>query len=171
MERKIILNTIAISLTIGLVGCGGGDSQSPPETPAPSVASGGSISLIGGGGMTSGTQTPPGPAGPAPVLTPEQASTPEKAIAAAVDPSKLSYFGAEGDAKAPKDSVELLDRAIQAYETLRNRTDDGDGPKWPVIKDLDMLVQYKVLRALPPAPAGQKFFMDPKTKKISLVPL
>ncbi len=171
MDHKTVLTTVALSLAIGFAGCGGGDASAPGDTPAAPLASGGSLSLSEPAPAVSGAQTPPGPTGPAPVLTPEQVSTPEKAIAAAVDPSKLGYFAAEGDAKAPKDTVELLDRAIQAYEALRNRTDDGDGPKWPVINDLNMLVQYKVLRALPPAPAGQKFVMDPKTKKVSLAPL
>lgn len=99
-----------------------------------------------------------------------QTAPPEKGITAVVDPSSSGYFKADGDAGVPKDAVELLNRAIEVYEEKRSRTDDGDGPKWPVLKDLNQLVTYRILRALPAAPMGKKFVLDPKTKKVSLSP-
>ena len=88
---------------------------------------------------------------------------------AVVEGANAAYFQAQGAAEAPKSVTELLNRAIQVYGERRQETDEGDGPTWPVISDLNQLVRYKILRALPAAPAGKKYQMDPQTKVVTMV--
>ncbi|MCD6049064.1 MAG: hypothetical protein K0Q55_467 [Verrucomicrobia bacterium] len=77
------------------------------------------------------------------------------------------YFYDKDDNFMPKDAVDLLQRAVQSYMDTRKYKAD-DSAEWPMITDLSMLVQYKVIRALPAPPPGQKFVLDPATRKVSL---
>ncbi len=143
---------------------------SVPEGPVVSDGASG-ISLTTGavkGGQDA--SQPSAPTGPVPVVPVEfsDSAPPEKQIAAVVESANAAYFGAEGAATVPKDGVELLNRAIQVYGERRQETDDGDGPQWPVISSLDQLVRYRILKALPAAPAGKKYTMNPTTKVVTL---
>ena len=77
------------------------------------------------------------------------------------------YFYDKNDVFLPKEPVDFLQRAVQSYMDTRKYKAD-DSPDWPLLTDLGMLVQYKVIRALPAAPPGQQFVLDPATRKVSL---
>lgn len=53
----------------------------------------------------------------------------------------------------------MIQKAIEIYV-------EGLGKSWP--KDLNELVQAKVLRAIPPAPPGKKWALDGKQYKVLL---
>lgn len=53
----------------------------------------------------------------------------------------------------------VLNRALEIYV---------EGMGKPAPKDLNELVQAKVLQTIPPAPAGRKWVFDPKQGKIVL---
>jgi hypothetical protein len=168
MRLKHILHTCcAASTLLVLAGCGGVDDDLGDAT----VAQGDSASALPAleGAAPQGTE----PAlNTAPVQTVEvnfsSAAPPEQQLGSVVEAANLNAFKEDGDAPAPKDAVTLLQRAIEVYGERRDRTDDGDGPKWPVFSDLNQLVKYRILRALPAAPPGKKFKLDPKTRVVTL---
>lgn len=166
---KRLQHTVLCFAVAGLLaaGCKKDTPQPAPEPPAGGGASG--ISLTGEAPTVKPTDGLPANTGPVPEVAVDlSGSAPEQQIATVVDSANAAYFQAEGAAGVPKDAVELLNRAIQVYGERRQETDDGDGPKWPVITDLNQLVRYKILRALPAAPSGKKYALDPKTKVVSL---
>lgn len=68
----------------------------------------------------------------------------------------------------PKDGVDFLQRAVRSYLSTQKYTSD-DSNELPPLTDLSMLVQYKMVKALPSPPPGQKYVLDPQSRKVSLV--
>ncbi|MEW6307045.1 MAG: hypothetical protein AB1705_26580 [Verrucomicrobiota bacterium] len=66
-----------------------------------------------------------------------------------------------------KNGLDFLQRAVAVYDEMATTKHD-DSPEWPPMTDLSLLVKYRVLRALPEAPPGQKFVYDTKTRKVTL---
>ena len=66
-------------------------------------------------------------------------------------------------------TLQFLERAVEQYDRVRPGTATADSDGWPELTDLSQLVKYRVLSKLPAPPAGQKFVLDPKTRKVSLV--
>jgi hypothetical protein len=85
-----------------------------------------------------------------------------------VHSGNIFFFDNDGNF-LPKDSVEFLQRAIQNYLSEQKYKAD-DSADWPPMTDLSLLVRYKIIRALPAPPTGQKFVLDPQTRKVSLAP-
>lgn len=165
LQHKVLCFAIAGFLAAGC------KKDTPPPAPEPPTDGGvgSSISLTGETPAVKPADGLPANTGPIPEIAVDfSSSAPEQQIATVVDSANASYFQAQGAAGIPKDAVELLNRAIQVYGERRQETDDGDGPKWPVITDLNQLVRYKILRALPAAPSGKKYALDPRTKVVSL---
>jgi hypothetical protein len=73
------------------------------------------------------------------------------------------------------DTLAALQYASEVYERLKamDYPDDEEAAKrWkprPPLTDLQQLVQYRIIRAVPAAPAGQKYVYDAQTKKVKLV--
>jgi hypothetical protein len=78
-----------------------------------------------------------------------------------------AYFVDKNGQFEPTTAQEVVERAVQTYRELRASKHD-DSPDWPAFNDLSLLVKYKILRALPPAPQGQKFVYDATTRKVTL---
>lgn len=66
-------------------------------------------------------------------------------------------------------TLQFLQRMVDHYDRVRPGTSTADSDGWPELTDLSQLVKFRVLKELPSAPAGQKFALDPKTHKVSLV--
>jgi hypothetical protein len=164
-----IVHSLAAALMLGLLsGCGGSDDETAPDLAAPPPGAGGGLPALDG----SSPEAIQPAQNTGPIQTVEvdfsSAAPPEKQIGAVVESANAALFKEDGEAKAPTDAVSLLNRAIEVYGERRHETDDGDGPQWPVISDLNQLVRYRILRALPAPPPGKKFKLDPKTKVVSL---
>lgn len=74
----------------------------------------------------------------------------------------------QDDEGKPITVVQYVQRAVDAYERMRYASVEGDKPPWPPLQDLSQLVKVGILKTLPPAPAGEKFVLDPRTQKVSL---
>lgn len=114
---------------------------------------------------------PPG----TPVAALPGGSAPYEPVPIANDGSLASYVTSrasayfqdqDGDFDA-KSAQEVVERAIAAYREIQTTKHD-DSPDWPVFNDLSLLVKYQILRALPPAPEGQRFVYDAATRKVSV---
>jgi hypothetical protein len=92
------------------------------------------------------------------------------AIAAFVTEENRDLFEDEQGRVVAQSGLQVLQRAAEAYQTYRYTAVDEDAVPWPPLTDLSLLVKYRLLRALPAAPAGQKFIIDPKTHQVALVP-
>jgi hypothetical protein len=74
----------------------------------------------------------------------------------------------------PLDTLAALQYAVDTYERLRGMDgpdDEEEAKTWkpmPEITDLQQLVRYRLIRAVPQAPAGKKYVYDPQTRKVSL---
>jgi hypothetical protein len=73
------------------------------------------------------------------------------------------------------DTIVLLEKVVEAYEMQRSLPDVCDcvpnnNRKIPALTSLEQLVQFRFIRALPPAPEGQKFVLNPETGKVTLQP-
>jgi len=145
-------------------------SGTPPPPPAsievgtPTPASG---ALPPPPGVTRSIADLPGAtaAATAPGLPPANPAGPLQSL---VNPGNVFFYDKD-DVFLPKDPVDFLQRAVQNYMSERKYKAD-DSQDWPMLTDLSLLVQYKIIRALPAAPAGQKFVLDPQTRKVSLAP-
>lgn len=122
--------------------------MAPPPPPAqPAVDMGASASVSA-------------PAAPAPTAPPPTAPT---APAVPDAPVKLE----DGDGKTIP-LIDYLNLAVTNYE--RTRSSMTEGNIWPPLTSLDQLVQYNVLRKLPPAPEGYKFVFNAETRQVSVAP-
>jgi hypothetical protein len=79
----------------------------------------------------------------------------------------LAMEDAEGNRLT--DSLAVVQRAVQLYEEARYGGSDTDNAQ-PLaeITDLSQLIQHGFLKSLPPSPPGQKFVLDPQTKRVKL---
>lgn len=74
---------------------------------------------------------------------------------------------AEGKAITALQHLQLV---VDQYERLRPGSGgDDQHPPWPPLTDLSQLVKVGLAKSLPQAPPGQKFKLDLKTMKVSLV--
>jgi hypothetical protein len=154
-----------------LIGCG--DKETVQETAGPAQTGLASLSQTGGSSTNQSTAKPPplntGPVQTVPVEF-NPTAPPEQQFSKVVEGANMGLFQAEKGVEAPKSALELMTRAVQAYEIRRDESDQGDGPTMPVLTELNQLVKYRILRALPAAPSGQKFVFDSKTKVVTLAP-
>ncbi len=128
-------------------------------------------------------QLGPAPVAPAPMAPPPGTplaaipggGVPNEPVPIANDGSLASYvtsrasaYFQDGDGEFDaKSAQEVVERAIVAYREIQSTKHD-DSPDWPVFNDLSLLVKYQILRALPPAPEGQRFVYDAATRKVSV---
>ncbi len=178
MSRSFVcLLTLSAGL---LVGSGCGDDAPPaapatqpsaPPPPAPSAIEVGTPTSASGAlppppGVTRSVAELPGATAAAtPGLPPANPAGPLQGL---VNPGNVFFYDKD-DVFLPKDPVDFLQRAVQNYMSERKYKAD-DSQDWPMLTDLSLLVQYKIIRALPAPPAGQKFVLDPQTRKVSLAP-
>ncbi len=164
MQKHTLPLVATVCACLLLVGCG--------EKPAPTESSDAPPAPTGITFAPASQNTPgaPGSAPVAPVEPPPADAPVEKQLAVVVPPENAHFFQAEGKMEAPKNNVELLQRAIIAYEEHGSSQRGDDVSPWPPITELNQLVKYRILRVLPAAPPGQKFVLDPKTRKVTLAP-
>lgn len=160
MIGKLIL----ISLTALLACCG--QENKAPSTPT---------------GKAKPAETLPGTAAPAPPGAPpppSKAATPAAPAGASdlaapaapravpgTDP--LFYFRRDEKGRYLGD-LEALQLAAEAYAGKAAMGEEAGQPVWPNLTNLSQLVKVGMLKALPAAPAGQKYVVDPKTHRVSL---
>lgn len=123
------------------------------------------------------SQPPPPPALPPPgaaiaplpggLTGPETLAT-DGSLASCIMANRSAYFVDKDGRFEPTTAQEVLERAILAYREMRIDNSDDDTPEWPPFTDLSLLVQYKILKALPAAPNGQTFAYDATTRKVTL---
>jgi hypothetical protein len=150
-----------------LTGCGESDTDSTASA-GPVVAPPVAVNV---------TQPKAGAVAPPPVSATSVAGPPGAGAAATVSPDGPLqnlvnkgniFFYDEDENFLAKDGVDFLQRAIRSYLDTQKYTSD-DSNELPALTDLSMLVQYKVVKALPSPPPGQKFVLDPQSRKVSLV--
>jgi len=88
-------------------------------------------------------------------------------LASYVTSRSSAYFQDQDGEFDAKTAQEVVERAVAAYREIQTTKHD-DSPDWPVFNDLSLLVKYQILRALPPAPEGQRFVYDAATRKVQL---
>ena len=159
MKKDLIVVCSALALVIA--GCSE-DKKAPAPTPS---------------------QTPKATANPvAPTASEPAAAAPAGAPAAPASVfANAAGEGATSDGVPTKDAdgktidtLAGLNRAVEYYtralQTLQPQ-DEEQAKNWkpyPSLTSLDQLVQYKVIRAVPPAPAGKKWHYDPTKWKVTL---
>jgi hypothetical protein len=137
------------SAVVCLSGCGPKESESvdvPPPSTTPPV-----------------TMTPAAPPTPAP--TPDTPPPVAGAIMPTAESTEVKVVDVEGK---PLPILDFMNQAVEFYE--RTRSGMTEGTPWPPLTDLNQLVQYGALKRLPAAPDGQKFHLNPETKKVTVVP-
>lgn len=68
---------------------------------------------------------------------------------------------------ADSSDVQILQRLVDNYNRVQPSSQVEPGkPGWPVLKDLNQLVQVGMLKQLPTPPAGKKYAYDEKTGKV-----
>lgn len=165
-----IEKVILISLTALLAGCG--QESKAPSQPAVKAKPPGAVS---------GTPAPADPGAPPPPPAPVTAATPAPpagnpasasaapgAPTAAPGSDPLFYFRRDEKGQALND-LEALQLAAEAYSRKAGMSESPDQPVWANLTDLSQLVKVGMLKALPAAPAGKKYVVQPKTHKVSLV--
>ncbi len=166
MSRKSFFLLALATGTLLTGGCGGSETTTSAE-PARQVAPTIQPDIQPALAPAPQTTPPPGPGGvvaaaPA-TLAPANPTGPLENLVAGGN----IFFYDDDNNFLPKDSVDFLQRAIQSYMDTRKYKSD-DSPDWPPMTDLSLLVQYKVIRALPAPPPGQKFVLNPETRKVTL---
>ncbi|MEW6306866.1 MAG: hypothetical protein AB1705_25665 [Verrucomicrobiota bacterium] len=165
-KHCVLLGALACSALL-FTGCGDSKPAATP-TPPPSPAPAQPVAL-------STEDAPPPPSIPgsgsvtaAPAIdAPGTAAADENPVVAVLGTEAQAYFQDEEGRVTVKSNLDLVQRAVQVYVDLA-KTKHDDSPDWPPMTDLNLLVKYRILRSLPEAPPGQKFVLDPKTRKVSL---
>lgn len=116
-----------------------------------------------------GSPPPPGAPTPGGVVDNTPPPAPDGPLQNLITKGNIFFYDDKGNFLAT-DSVDFLNRAVRSYQDTRKYKSD-DSPDWPPMTDLSLLVKYKVIRAMPAAPAGQKFVLDPQTRKVVMAPL
>jgi hypothetical protein len=133
------------------------DASSAPPTPPPGAAT-----------------SPPASAGAAPAVAASEAPAQPPPVAFG-GPTTTEGLPAQDESGNSMDTLAALQYASEVYERLKamDYPDDEEAAKrWkprPPLTDLQQLVQYRIIRAVPAAPAGQKYVYDAQTKKVKLV--
>lgn len=151
-----------------LVGCGeadSGDTSSAGSVAAPTVA----INVAQPAPVSASVAPPPmaGVNTAAPGGGSVAAVSPDGPLENLVNKGNIFFYD-ENENFLPKDGVDFLQRAVRSYLSTQKYTSD-DSNELPPLTDLSMLVKYKMVKALPSPPPGQKFVLDPQTRKVSLV--
>lgn len=150
-------------------GCGDSSPAPAEQVVTPSASTPPADISITHAAPPSGTPPPPGAPAPGGAVDNSPPPAPDGPLQNLVSKGNIFFYDDRGNFLAT-DSVDFLHRAIRNYlDTQKYKADDS--PDWPPMTDLSLLVKYRVIRALPAAPAGQKFVLDPKTRKVSLAPL
>jgi hypothetical protein len=155
-------------VTVGMAALTGCQKESAPSAPAPNATPppSGSINV-----------TAPAPAAPD-ASAAQPPSTPGAAPAAPADAANANP-SPEGlpmtdDSGKVLDTLGGLQRAVEYYTRVlvpRVPVDEEEEKRFkpvPPLKDLQQLVEYKVIRAVPAAPAGKKYVYDPISGKVKL---
>ncbi len=154
MKPHSILLSAAVSLLF-LMGCDpakDSGSSDAPAPPAPVEPGDGTASVL----APSAPGIPAAPGAPAAPVEP-----------AAIVPVEPPDAGTEKVLASLNVAAEYYNRAIVTMVA----EDEEQAKNWkqpPALTDLQQLVAYKVIRAVPPAPAGRKFIYDPKDGKVKL---
>ncbi len=171
IKRRFHLLIIVVGL-VSLTGCGEADTDSPAATaaPTPVIAPPVAVNIAqSSSGGVGGVAPPPGMVAPGSALGAgvEPAVSPDGPLQNLVNKGNIFFYD-EADNFLAKDGVDFLQRAVRSYlDTQKYKSDDSND--WPQLTDLSLLVQYKVVKALPTPPPGQKYVLDPQTRKVSLV--
>jgi hypothetical protein len=167
-NKLLPLGFMMVAVGLG-AGCGGSDE--PADTAGATVAQPVTEVMAVQVAPPSPVAPPPG----TPVAALPMGTAPNEPKPIANDGSLASYvtgrasaYFQDGEGEFDVASAqEVVERAIVAYREIQSTKHD-DSPDWPVFNDLSLLVKYKILRALPPAPEGQRFVYDAATRKVQL---
>ena len=168
INRRFHLLILAVGV-VSLTGCGEADTDSPAATTAPTPVVSPPVAVDVAQSSSGGVAPPPGMIAPGSSsgAGAEPAVSPDGPLQNLVNKGNIFFYD-EADNFLPKDGVDFLQRAVRSYlDTQKYKSDDSND--WPQLTDLSMLVQYKVVKALPTPPPGQKYVLDPQTRKVSLV--
>lgn len=105
---------------------------------------------------------------------PAPAPPPLQGVAAAPEASSLTP-ATEGTPASPDAALALLENAAEHYTRelmTRVPADEEEAQNFkpvPPLTNLEQLVQYRLIRAVPAAPPGKKFIYDAKDGKVKLV--
>lgn len=149
-------NIIATTIVITLVGCAPKEDSAPAPAPAPAP-----VAKVDTKGVKS--VNPGAPAG-----------TETAAAAATGAPANEALIPIEATGKEA-DTIAALERAIEYYtRVLQTRVpiDEAEMKTFkpvPPLKDLQQLVEHRLIRAVPAGPDGSKYVYDTTTGKVKLV--
>lgn len=168
--KRVLGFLLGVVVSTVLIGCGEKEPQVQEQAQAqpPPLPSSGAIDVA-----AEHKPSAPPPTGLPPGVYPSVANvqaaapvSPSGPLDTLVPKGDIFFFDDDGNF-LPKDGVDFLQRAVRSYTSTQKYKSD-DSPDWPPLTDLQLLVQYKVIKMIPSAPAGQKFVIDPKTRVVSL---
>lgn len=159
MKKDLIVVCSAIAIVVA--GCSGEEKKSTPSTPS----------------------APKSAANPvAPTASPAAPAAPNAPEAPASVFANTSGEGATSDGVPTKDAdgktidtLAGLNRAVEYYTRVLQpmQAESEEQAKtfkgYPPLTSLEQLVQYKVIRAVPPAPAGKKWSYDTQKYQVVLI--
>jgi hypothetical protein len=157
---RMLFSVLTVSVISLALGCG------PQEDP--------SLPSAGGDASEAGATVAATPAEASPQTDPAAtapAAPPAPAFSGEVSSEGLPM---KDEDDQPLDTLAALQYAVDTYERLRGMDgpdDEEEAKTWkpmPEITDLQQLVRYRLIRAVPQAPAGKKYVYDPQTRKVSL---
>lgn len=147
--RNIVL--FSLTLGLGLTACSKSEDEIAPPSGSPPA---------GGGSITAPADSAPAIA-PPPAATPPPSAAPGAAPAPATSGGKKDEYNGEvvtrDDDGNRLEGLAFLKKAMMLHV-------EGKGNPYPT--RIEELVELGTLKSLPPAPAGQKWMIDPTTKQI-----
>ncbi len=165
MRMKWVLPVCLCLMVAG--GCGSKEEASAPK-PKPPVKVPQAASADGSA-APGAPVPPPAPEAPAPAAPQADSpvASPGAPVASTPTGDPLFYFrqGPNGQ----RSDLEALQYAVESYGRTAGIS-EGDKPARPSLKgkDLSLLVSTGYLKALPEAPEGHHYYLDPQTLKVSL---
>lgn len=164
--KTFVIFPLAFSLFS--VGCGGGD-ETPELSPeqaqenveadiepevAPMVVNPDLERADGG------ADAPPPPSGGGAAPDPNTAN---------MNPDLGGFDAPDGASDDQKTIIQALNLAVESYDRQRAASvvEAGQEP-WPELTTIEDLVKYRVIRALPPAPAGKKWHLNMEKMEVEL---
>lgn len=138
---------LALTVGVALSACSKSETSDSPAPPPPAPAA------AANSGMSLTPTTPPPPA-----------NTPAPQNLTATPPAEAALMNGEVYGKGSDGNVlegeALIKKALMQHV-------EGKGLPYPA--RIEELVEQGTLKALPPAPAGKKWAIDPATKKVVLI--